>query len=127
MGKNFDNWNEYKKGLDEKPELRFVLEREIWWCSLGLNVGREMDGKHENFERPVLIVKKFNRDLVVVVPFSSKIKSGPFYYPYSIGQRDCAALLSQLRVISTRRLLRKIEKIEADVYSDILERVRTFF
>ncbi len=30
------------------------------WCSIGINVGDEEDGKNELYERPVLVIKKFN-------------------------------------------------------------------
>lgn len=33
-------------------------EREIWWCSLGVNIGFEQDGTNDLFERPVLVIKK---------------------------------------------------------------------
>ena len=45
--KEFDKWNELKKKLhnSEKPKKFYFREREIWWCSLGLNIGFEEDGK----------------------------------------------------------------------------------
>ena len=40
MRKNFDNWNNKKKKINEENFLDlFFHEREIWWCSLGLNKG----------------------------------------------------------------------------------------
>lgn len=50
--KNFDSWNELKKGLENTNRLLdkefFFHEREIWWTSLGLNLGHEQDGKNNN-------------------------------------------------------------------------------
>jgi hypothetical protein len=43
MQKDFDKWNTEKKIVDAKivnTEL-FFYAREIWWCSVGLNVGVE--------------------------------------------------------------------------------------
>jgi mRNA interferase MazF len=74
MLKEFDNWNEQKKCLHKIEQLPMFSEREVWWCSLGVNVGDEQDGKGENFTRPVLVLKKFNRNLFVGVPMSTKIK-----------------------------------------------------
>ena len=54
----------------------------MWWCALGINVGVETDGKHGNFERPVLVLMKFNKDAVLVVPLSSNAKRNPYYYPF---------------------------------------------
>ena len=41
--KDFDKWNEKKKTIDQKEisDQTFFNEREIWWGSLGLNVGFE--------------------------------------------------------------------------------------
>ena len=61
MNKNFDKWNDIKKSVNNKPDNLGVHKREVWWMTLGLNVGVETDGKHENFERPVLVLKRFNR------------------------------------------------------------------
>ena len=81
MEKNFDLWNSEKKLLDKKVvnKALFFHAREIWWCSAGLNIGVEIDGKSDNFERPMLIVKKFNTDMVRALPLTSKERSCPYY------------------------------------------------
>jgi len=57
--RTFDCWNEEKKKLDslqvKKPRFH---EREIWWCSLGKNIGDEQDGK--NITKPILYYKAEN-------------------------------------------------------------------
>ena len=54
--KDFDSWNKEKKGLENVGhDILSFHEREIWWCSIGINLGDEQDGKNELFERPVLI------------------------------------------------------------------------
>ena len=78
MAKNFDSWNKIKKQVDERKINIFCNQREIWWCSLGLNVGSEEDGKNELFERPVLIINVFNRDMIRVSPLTSKNKEITF-------------------------------------------------
>ena len=56
---------EIKKWLDLKIKLwthdKGVIfkQGEVWWCSLGLNLGEEIFGKGEKFSRPVLVFKKF--------------------------------------------------------------------
>ncbi len=51
--KEFDKWNMGKKIISNKSIIKdfYVLERELWWCHVGVNVGREQDGKGVNFER----------------------------------------------------------------------------
>jgi hypothetical protein len=60
MEKDFDRWNERKKRIDRHDDEILFHEREIWWSSLGVNVGSEQDGIAANFERPVL--KPWSRD-----------------------------------------------------------------
>jgi hypothetical protein len=47
-----------EKKLHTGTFSRYVHEREVWGCSLGANIGVEADGKHDNFERPVLVLMK---------------------------------------------------------------------
>jgi len=57
--KRFDEWIKQKKKLDshDSTDSLYVKEREVWWISIGVNVGAEIDGKNELFERPVLIFR----------------------------------------------------------------------
>ena len=48
-------------------------------CTLGKNIGDEEDGKTEDFERPPLIFRKFNKNLLFILPLSSKIKENNEY------------------------------------------------
>jgi len=60
--KNFDTWNNHKKLINKQRAAPFYKEREVWWCALGVNVGFEQDGTGKNFDRPVLVLKGFNRE-----------------------------------------------------------------
>ena len=62
--KDFDGWNEKKKTLDTAKPKVFPKEREVWVCSYGINVGNEQNGTSQNYERPVLVLKKFNNQMV---------------------------------------------------------------
>lgn len=102
---------------DEK--VPYFNERELWWCAIGTNVGFEQDGKHENFERPILIVKKFNRHLCLAVPQTSKAKEGKFFYEVLRGGKSYFLVLSQIRVMSSKRLLRKLGMVSEKDYEAI--------
>ncbi|MEI6397020.1 MAG: type II toxin-antitoxin system PemK/MazF family toxin [Candidatus Taylorbacteria bacterium] len=80
----------------------------MWWCSLGINIGVESDGKNDNFERPVLIVKKFNADMIWIVPLTSRKHNNEYYRKVDHEFGPSWECLTQLRVVSTKRLLRKI-------------------
>ena len=57
----FDQWNEVKKNLHQKEkEVEFFKEKQIWWCSVGQNLGSESYGKGATFSRPVLVFKKLS-------------------------------------------------------------------
>jgi mRNA interferase MazF len=75
----------------------------VWWCALGINVGVEADGKHDNFERPVMVLRKFNRDAILVVPLTSRTKDNPYHAPFQHQGETFSAVVSQIRLISTKR------------------------
>ncbi|MFY9990557.1 MAG: hypothetical protein WAL40_05890, partial [Rhodoplanes sp.] len=81
MEKDFDGWNKIKKEVNAY-ELRrdfFYHQREVWWCAIGVNVDVETDGKQVNFERPVLVLQKFNKEMFWGVPLTSRGRTGEFY------------------------------------------------
>jgi mRNA-degrading endonuclease toxin of MazEF toxin-antitoxin module len=112
MEKDFDTWNTRKKKIEHDIDNAKVFhEREIWWCSIGLNIGDEQDGKNELFERPVLIVRKFNKGLAWVLPLTSTPKQGIHYHSLLFDDRETSVILSQMRLVSSKRLLRYMRKI----------------
>jgi hypothetical protein len=62
--KQFEDWSKEKQNIEIfAPKTLPFREKEIWWCSIGINIGDEQDGKNELFERPVLILRKFNNKI----------------------------------------------------------------
>jgi mRNA interferase MazF len=127
MQKDFDGWNERKRGLDRSTFTDFVNEREVWWCSLGVNVGSEQDGSPDVFKRPVLVVRKFNKDMVLVVPLTSSPRRTRYHLAIRHDGQEFAAVLSQLRLISTKRLARKIYQMDGTLFAEVLARIRALF
>lgn len=119
MAKDFDRWNTRKKRLHKNDFTRYVHEREVWWCALGVNVGVEADGKHDNFERPALVLRKFNRDAVLIVPLTSHAKPNPYQWPFTHNGKLFAAVFSQIRLISTKRLLRKMYRMDRRIFEEV--------
>jgi mRNA-degrading endonuclease toxin of MazEF toxin-antitoxin module len=109
--KNFDEWNMLKKEIEEISKFVEFSETEIWWTSIGLNIGDEEDGKNEKYERPVLVIKKFSGKLFVGAPLSTKVKIGKFYVNFKTESFEYSVLLSQAKVMSSKRLIRKINKL----------------
>ena len=102
----------------------YVRTKEVWWCSLGINIGFEQDGKHELFERPILVIRKLSRDVVLVVPLSSKIKNNKYCVNFVHNDQVFSALISQVRLISTKRLNRKIYEMDGALFNEICEAFR---
>lgn len=121
--KDYDTWNEKKKLIQAREFQRFVHEREIWWCSIGLNVDDEEDGKNDQFERPVLVIKKFNRHVVLGVPLTTKFKDNKYYFNFEHDNVKFAAILSQLRLHSTKRFSRRVRRINKNLYNDIKKKI----
>ena len=112
MEKDFNSWNKAKKILESIPITKYVHPREVWWCSLGINLGSEIDGKNENFERPVVIMKVYNRETMFVLPVTSKQKDDKFHYKIQTNNKIVWVKLTQARVVSNKRLSRKVDTID---------------
>lgn len=119
--KDFDRWNNVKKRIDQRivDESVFYHEREIWWCSLGLNIGIESNGKNELFERPVLILKVFNKDMIWCLSVGSTLKESPYYHKVSIDELDRSVMVTQFKTIDSKRLLRKLASIDEGDFEEI--------
>ena len=123
MKKNFDSWNERKKKIEERKPHHY-REGEVWWCSLGVNVGWEQDGKGYNSERPVVIIKGFKKDLLLSVAIIGRKKEGLYYYYLGrITDRDSTAVLSQIRLIDTRRLTKRMGVLKTRVFWELKDKI----
>ena len=122
--KNFDGWNN-KKQLIENKKTIFFEERQIWWCSVGVNVGSEIDGKNHNFERPILIIKKYGKNTFLGVPMSTTIREGNYYFDISTNGTFGQLLFNQAKTMDSKRLLRKIAKISSSSFEKIKQQFKS--
>ena len=106
----FDLWNKNKKIIEKVTKLKTFREREVVFINMGKNIGYEQDGKGQEFLRPVLVYKKFNRDQFLGFALTSQKKEGKFYVEIHHGGRTSYVILSQLRTYSVRRIKYKTEK-----------------
>lgn len=105
---DYDRWNKNKKMLSSKNNFPFFRVGEVWWCNLGINIGSEQNGSGKNFERPILIIKKYTQNTFLSLPMTSKSKEGNYFYKTKFGN---IVILSQSRLIDARRLQRKINAV----------------
>lgn len=119
--KDFDRWNEWKKKLHLSDNTkRYYHEREIWWCSLGINIGYEHDGKGVFYQRPILILKALSANTCLVVPItSSPIKHKLRIEIGYVNEKNASAVISQMRVVDTRRLVKRIGYLEMHLYNQV--------
>lgn len=118
MDQEYDNWNTKKKQISKNPRIYFD-KGEIWFVSLGKNIGDEEDGKNEGFERPVLITRKFNNNVFIAVPLTSNPnKEGKYYFKLK-SFNNSVAILSQVKLLDSKRLLRFMGKINNEELKEI--------
>jgi len=125
LDKGFDEWNEKKKMINLKIRDILPNKKQVWWLTIGLNVGAEEDGKSGEFERPVLVIKVFNRQCFLGIPITSANKNRKkYYFPISYNKNKYFLILSQIRLFSSKRLSRKIYKIGSQEFLEIKKELK---
>lgn len=125
----FDTWNNLKQKINlEKGSVKyFPKEAEVWISTLGKNIGFEQNGSGDNFSRPVLIVKKFNNNMFWTVPLSSKQKAIDFYFNYTDrNNQNVSAILAQMKLLSVKRLKRKLYDLPEESFKEIKNKLKSF-
>lgn len=124
MEKLYDDWNTKKRDLNSRIS-QYFNEAEIWWVSIGINVGVEIDGKGRNYSRPVLILKKFNMHAFLGIPLSSVGKVGKFIFTINeVYDKTAFANISQIRVFSSKRLGTRMCLLEYNQFTSIKRNIR---
>jgi mRNA-degrading endonuclease toxin of MazEF toxin-antitoxin module len=128
MQKDFDKWNEDKKKIHNRLDGPFFHDREIWWCSLGLNIGFEQDGSGESYYRPVLVLKAMSKQTCFIIPLTTSGNQHPLRPSIGIVEgKQARALLSQMRLIDAKRFVRKAGYLDKEIYEDIRKTVKNMF
>jgi mRNA-degrading endonuclease toxin of MazEF toxin-antitoxin module len=123
MYKDFDSWNKLKKRINMTERVIFCNPGEIWWCTMGLNIGSEEDGKNHLFEGPVIIAKVFNKHMVRIIPLTSKIKNDHDHFIISYQGVTNSASLSHLRTISPLSLTRKLGRLDEHQFENLIQKL----
>lgn len=115
----FKNWFRLKILLWEKDNKHiFFKQNDVWWCSVGMNLGEEIFGKGNKFTRPVFIFKKFTSNSFLGIPFTSKEKVGSWYVKITLQNKNSWAILNQIRLLDKKRLTYKIGELDG---KDVIE------
>ena len=116
-----------KGKIHNESDRPFYHEREVWWCSVGLNVGFETDGKGNSYARPVLIIKDFNHATFWCLPVTTRIKKSMYHINIDINDSiPQQVVLSQLRVLDAKRLEERMGIIDEKIFCEIKAAITRF-
>lgn len=121
--KDFDSWNNQKKVLDNLQNKKTFHEREIWFIKIGENVGFEQNGKGAEFLRPVIIFKKFSKNVFLGIPLTKTIKNSKFYASFEFKGLTSSAILSQVRLFDSKRLSYSIGRVSRGDYDGVKQKL----
>lgn len=122
--KDFDTWDTEKKSIDTATH-KFYHPRDIWWCALGVNIGYEQDGTGTMYERPVLVLKGFSKQVCLIVPLTTSQKKNAYHIALgSIDNKSAAAIISQVRLVDTKRFINKIAVLDENKFEEIKEAIK---
>jgi len=118
--KPFNEWNGQKQNIEKIRTATHVKRREIWWADLGINVGHEQDGGGPHFERPVIVLKVFGNETCLVAPLTSAQGDTPFHFDLEEYGYRSRIIVTQLRIISTKRMSRSIERLDLRTFTALM-------
>lgn len=120
--KRFTEWFKLKELLhNKKHRAPLVSEGDIWWASLGENIGSEINGKSEHFTRPAVILKKLSHNFYLIAPVTTQKQSGSWYVHVRHADTDEYICLHQIRSIDYRRIYSKLGQIDDADFQKVKE------
>jgi mRNA interferase MazF len=120
-------WFELKIKLCTKDDGVVFKQKEIWWCSLGMNLGEESYGKGEKFARPVLVFKKFTSSSFLGIPLTTHEKKGSWYIEIETLGIKRWVMLNQIRVLDKKRLTNRISAVGKNDFDKIKKGFLSFY
>ncbi|OGI77141.1 hypothetical protein A3B85_01705 [Candidatus Nomurabacteria bacterium RIFCSPHIGHO2_02_FULL_37_13] len=122
--KDFTNWHKIKRKIEQKENRIYFQIRDIFFCSIGENVGFEQDGRGEEFLRPIIVVKKFNNEVFLGTPLTHTNKKGKYYFAFDLNKGKSVAIISQIRLFDAKRMKYKIGMINKPDFVVLKEKIR---
>ena len=123
----YDEWNTLKKELNNKKEIINFYQGNIYFMSIGRNIGHESYGKDKLFLRPVLVYKKLTKTTFLGIPLTSKDKDGSYFFKFSYKKDKISiAMFHQIRVFDIRRSEYLSGKINKNTYQNLENKLTEF-
>jgi len=124
---SFDKWNVVKQNLNKKKKPIIFYQGNIYFMSIGKNIGYEVYGKGELFLRPVLVYKKLSKNTFLGIPLTSQEKQGSYFFSFSYKKDQVStAMLHQMRVFDIERSEYLSGKINKNTYKNLEKKVQDF-
>jgi mRNA-degrading endonuclease toxin of MazEF toxin-antitoxin module len=126
--KNFEKWMVQKENLNNSQVNKWCRAKEVWWCSVGQNVGYEEDGKDEKRLRPVVVLRNFGFHTALVVSLTTSQKNSSFHFDLGIvAEKRSFAIISQIKLVDTKRLFKQIDVLERGVFDKLKIAIKNLF
>lgn len=124
----YDSWNKLKKRLDSRKHNFYIKQGDIYFLSVGQNIGYETYGKDDLFLRPVLVFKKLNKYTFIGIPLTSKKKEGSHFFSFSYKKdKISTAQISQMRMFDIKRIEYRSGRIFTDDFNNLKKKFAELF
>ncbi len=124
---NFDDWNILKKSLNEHTTKVLFKEGEIWWASIGQNIGEETYGKGSKFMRPIIVFRKLTGNSCIAIPLTSQEREGTWYFKFTVDDVPRYAMMHQSRILSTKRFESRMATMPEKDFKELKNAVGKFY
>ena len=125
--KTFQGWFKLKIVLWKKESTIIFKQGDVWWCSLGMNLGEEIFGKGEKFTRPVLVFRKFTSNSFLGLPLTLQEKQGSWYVEITVHGTKNWVMLNQARILDKKRLTNRVAALDIKDFQKVKERFLEFY
>lgn len=86
--------------------LPYYREGQIFWMSIGENIGFEEDGRGELFIRPVIVLSGYTKRLFFGAPLTTTVRKGHYFINIICNNKSATILLNQARPFDTARIIK---------------------
>lgn len=123
----FREWFKLKVSLWGKKNHLVFKQGDVWWCSIGMNLGEEIFGKGRKFIRPVLVFRKFTSNSFLGLPLTTHEKQGSWYVEITLHGKKNWVILNQARILDKKRLTNRLITLDDADFKKVKERFLTFY
>lgn len=120
----YQKWHILKSEINTTKKVPEFTEGQIWNISLGSNIGFEQDGKGDSYYRPVIVLKKFNKNIFLGIPLTHTTKDLPFYFHFNFQNEKSAGILSQIRLLDGKRFGNLLGSLSVKDYQQLKEKTK---